>query len=136
VVIGALIIKHEKGLSDGQTVEEIRENPYLQYFLGFEEFSHTIPFDASLFVTIRKRLGEAAFENMTRAFIDRTTRIKNEQIKAKQSKKKTKGGDPPSSAKSTGNKGQLIIDATVAPADIKFPTDLDLVSGAREQSEY
>jgi len=34
-----------------------------------------------------------------------------------------------------GNKGHLIVDATVAPADIKFPTDHDLLNQAREKSE-
>jgi len=33
------------------------------------------------------------------------------------------------------NKGILILDATVCPQDIAFPTDLDLLSSAREKSE-
>jgi hypothetical protein len=33
------------------------------------------------------------------------------------------------------NKGRLIIDATACPQDIAYPTDLDLLSGAREKSE-
>ena len=37
VVIGAMIIKHKKSLSDEATIEEIRENPYLQYFIGNRE---------------------------------------------------------------------------------------------------
>ncbi len=36
---------------------------------------------------------------------------------------------------SGGNSGKLLIDATVAPADIKYPTDLDLLNEAREKSE-
>ena len=31
VVIGALIIKHKMNLSDKETIEIIRENPYMQY---------------------------------------------------------------------------------------------------------
>jgi len=38
MVIGAVIIKHKLCLSDEETVRQIQENPYLQYFLGFEEF--------------------------------------------------------------------------------------------------
>ena len=38
VAIGTLIIKERLGISDEETVEQISENPYLQYFLGFEEF--------------------------------------------------------------------------------------------------
>ena len=138
VVIGALIVKHEKCLSDEETVEEIRENPYLQYFLGLEEFTHDIPFDASLFVTIRKRLGEAAFEEISHSFLQRVEAIKKEQKKTankKSTKKKSSDQEPPKKSEQTSNKGQLILDATVAPADIKYPTDIDLLNSAREQSE-
>jgi len=137
-VIGALVVKHEKVLSNEETVEEIRENPYMQYFLGFEEFTHNIPFDSSLFVTIRKRLGEAAFEEMTQAFLHKVEEIKVQQKKAngkKAAKKKSSDEPPPKDPGQPSNKGQLILDATVAPADIKYPTDIELLNGAREQSE-
>ena len=39
VALGALIIKERLGTSDEETVEQIRENPYLQYFLGFKELN-------------------------------------------------------------------------------------------------
>jgi len=35
LVIGALIVKHKLHLSDEETVMQIQENPYLQYFVGF-----------------------------------------------------------------------------------------------------
>ena len=57
VVIGSLIIKHMCDLSDRETVQQIQENMYMQYFLGFSSFSDEEPFDASLFVEFRKRLG-------------------------------------------------------------------------------
>ena len=56
VALGALIIKERLGTSDEETVEQIRDNPYLQYFLGFEEYTETPPFEASMFVHFRKRL--------------------------------------------------------------------------------
>jgi IS5 family transposase len=34
IALGALIIKEKLGTSDRETVEQIRENPYLQYFIG------------------------------------------------------------------------------------------------------
>ena len=34
LVIGAVIIKHKLCLSDEETVQQIQENPYLQYFVG------------------------------------------------------------------------------------------------------
>ena len=56
VALGALIIKERLGTSDRETVEQIRENPYLQYFLGFREYDEDPPFHPSMFVHFRKRL--------------------------------------------------------------------------------
>ncbi len=36
MVLGALIIKYLKKLDDRGTIEKIRENPYMQYFIGLE----------------------------------------------------------------------------------------------------
>lgn len=55
-VIAALIIKHRLNLSDRETVDTIRENPYMQYMCGLNEYSDQRIFDPSLFVTIRKRI--------------------------------------------------------------------------------
>jgi IS5 family transposase len=57
VAIGALIIKHLNSLSDRETVLQIQENVYLQYFIGYSSFCNEAPFDASLFVEFRNRLG-------------------------------------------------------------------------------
>ena len=38
VILGAVIIKHLKNLSDVETILEIQENMYMQYFLGFSGF--------------------------------------------------------------------------------------------------
>ena len=40
MALGALIIKEKLGISDRETVEQIRENPYLQYFLGLSSYSN------------------------------------------------------------------------------------------------
>ncbi len=47
VALGSLIIQQRLGISDRETVEPIRENPYLQYFLGFSEYRDSPPFGAS-----------------------------------------------------------------------------------------
>lgn len=57
VVIGSLEIKHMCNLSDDETILQIQENMYMQYFIGYSGFSNQAPFDSSLFVEIRKRLG-------------------------------------------------------------------------------
>jgi len=62
VAIGALIIKHFKQLSDEETIQEIQENPYLQYLLGYLSYQFKPCFDPSLFVTIRRRLPARTIE--------------------------------------------------------------------------
>jgi len=50
LVIGAVIIKHKLCLSDEETVAQIQENPYLQYFVGLPGYQMEAPFAPSLFV--------------------------------------------------------------------------------------
>ena len=64
VLIGAVIIKHLLNVDDRETVAQITENMYLQYFLGYSSYIKEAPFDASLFVDIRKRLGEELISEM------------------------------------------------------------------------
>jgi IS5 family transposase len=132
VVIGAMIIKYKKGLPDEETIEEIKENPYLQYFIGYEEFSHKPPFDPSLFVTLRERLGIEPFEELTQAFIEGVRKAEEAQNK---SKDKGDFDSEESGTKQPERRGKLILDASVAPQDIKFPTDLDLLNDSREHTE-
>ena len=56
MALGALIIKEKCGFTDRETVEQITENPYLQYFIGLEKYQIEPPFDPSLMVHFRKRL--------------------------------------------------------------------------------
>ena len=55
MALGALIIKEKLGTSDRETVEQIRENPYLKYFLGLSAYSNEAPFEASMLVHFRAR---------------------------------------------------------------------------------
>jgi IS5 family transposase len=119
IALGALIIKERLGLSDEETVEQIRENPYLQYFLGYESYRGEAPFEASMMVHFRKRLGMEDLNWVQEKIAQR----------AQKKQEKPKEPDPP------GNSGQLIVDATVAPADIKYPTDVNLLNEAREKTE-
>ena len=65
MIIGAMIIKHKLNLADAETIEIIKENPYMQYFCGLNEFIDKPIFDPSLFVTIRKRISEDELNKMT-----------------------------------------------------------------------
>ena len=55
VALGALIIKERLGTSDEETVEQIRENPFLQYFLGLKGYEEELLFHPTMFVHFRKR---------------------------------------------------------------------------------
>jgi hypothetical protein len=132
LVIGAMIIKSKKSLADEEVIPEIQENPYLQYFVGLKAFTTKPIFDPSLFVTLRKRLGKEVFDELNAAFLEEVKKIEKAG-KQQNSKSKTKKSDakedPPT------HQGALIIDAVVAPQDIKFPTDLDLLNDSREHTE-
>ena len=67
VAFGALLIKERLGLTDRETVEALQENPYLQFFIGKDEFAHVRPFDASLMVDFRKRFGEQGLARISEA---------------------------------------------------------------------
>lgn len=56
MALGALIIQKKYGFSDRELVEEITENPYLQYFIGLPGYQETEPLNASLLVSFRKRI--------------------------------------------------------------------------------
>jgi transposase, IS5 family len=123
IVIGSLIIKHLCDLDDRETVAQISENIYMQYFLGYSSFTDEPPFDASLFVEFRKRLG---LEQIN-AINERIIKIKKDLESSNESKKDDKDDD--------SHKGSLILDATACPQDIAYPTDLDLLNDSREKSQ-
>ena len=61
-----LIIKERLRISDRETVEQIKENPYLQYFIGLREYSNRAPFEASMLVHFRDRLDVELIKRMNR----------------------------------------------------------------------
>ena len=58
LAFGALFIKQRLGLTDEETVEQIRENAYVQYFLGFASYASKAPLDPAMMVHFRKRFSE------------------------------------------------------------------------------
>ncbi|MGR9117584.1 MAG: IS5 family transposase [Gammaproteobacteria bacterium] len=161
LVIGAVLIKHKLCLSDVETVLQIQENPYLQYFVGLPGYQATAPFAPSLLVEIRKRMGEAVFEGFHRAIIDAHESKKpvkplcpsgyEPQAPADAAPRSEPDAGPteekPSNspeatfeqtepeATEPARRGQLILDATVVEQAIRFPTDLSLLNEEREFSE-
>lgn len=125
IALGALIIKGKSKLPDEELVEYIRESPYLQYFLGYEGYKDEIPFDPSMMVHFRKRLSGKILKEINALVIERATEEKEE------------GDDSDPSRGDTGgkNKGTLIVDATCAPEDMRFPHDVSLLDEARRKAE-
>jgi len=155
VAIGALIIKHLCNLSDRETILQIQENMYMQYFIGYSSFSHEEPFDPSLFVDIRKRLSLEHINEINEKILGL---IKSEEEANKQNNPSPNGNDqldtdvelPVKKDEPAGgqpgdnnekqpdvkpNSGGLIMDATACPQDIAYPTDLNLLNDSREKSE-
>ena len=141
LVIGAVIVKHKLCLSDRETVAQIQENPYIQYFVGLPGYQMEAPFVPSLFVEIRKRMGQSVFDAFQGAIIDAIEEVKPRQKAKAKKKPKDDDSEPPSNSGGTMDdedeerQGKLILDATVAPQAIRYPTDLSLLNEAREFTE-
>lgn len=127
LVIGAVIVKHKLCLSDEETIEQIRENPYLQYFVGLKEYQSEAPFVPTLFVEIRRRMGEETFSDFHQAIVGALEKRRKKPDKAR-------APDERDEPKQT-HKGKMIVDATVAEQAIQYPTDLSLLDESREISE-
>lgn len=136
LVIGSIMIKHLCNLDDRETIDQITENMYMQYFLGYSSFTPYAPFDPSLFVEFRKRLGMDNLNAINERIVAIKTRLgvlKDEShpesdTTDQQDKEKDDSGQ-------CENRGRVIFDASVGPQDIAYPTDLDLLSDAREKTE-
>ena len=141
LVIGAVIIKHKLCLSDEETVDQIRENPYLQYFVGLPGYQMEAPFVPSLFVEIRKRMGQSVFNVFQGAIIDAVESAKPKPKQKAKNKTDDSDDEPPTTPEGDGDEeaeerqGKLILDATVTPQAIRYPTDLSLLNEARQFSE-
>jgi transposase, IS5 family len=147
LVIGAVIIKHLLNLTDRETIQQIRENMFMQYFLGYSSFTNEEPFAPSLFVAIRERLSLGVVEEINRIVLECHLALHSQQQEAPQ----TPGKDPPDNpplpqnddqtalpqtdTPSKTHDGKLLVDATAAPQNITYPTDLKLINAARIKSE-
>ncbi|MGJ5634967.1 transposase, partial [Nostoc sp. CALU 1950] len=83
MALGALIIKEKLGISDRETVEQIKENPYLQYFVGISSYSNETPFVASMLVHFRERISAELVnkinQQMVKKMLETTSSIGNEK---------------------------------------------------------
>ena len=149
MILGAMIIKHKLNLSDAETIEIIKESPYMQYFCGLHEFTDKPIFDPSLFVTIRKRISKEELNKMTVKLLNRQKRLLEEKRKREEEEARKNDEEPPtpeledpnaaSFTDSQGRKheGVLKMDATCTDAEMLYPVDVDIIhDGCRKVTDY
>jgi transposase, IS5 family len=112
LMAGLAILKHTHNLSDEVLCERWLENPYYQFFCGEEFFQHRLVFDRSSLTRWRQRMGEERLQALLQESL--AVASKTEAIKPK-------------------DLGRVIIDTTVQPKNVMFPTDARLLNRAREK---
>lgn len=109
---GALLIKECLGITDEETVEQICENPYLQYLLGFKELCKTAPFDSLMMIHFRSRLTTEHHDLINSKIIAVATSSEEQDVEA------PTDDDDGSSSNGSKKSGKLLVDATCTPVDI------------------
>jgi IS5 family transposase len=112
LVAGLMILKHMESLSDESLCARWVENPYYQYFCGEHVFRHEAPFDRSSLTRWRQRLGEEALAALVQESL--SVAHKTGAIAAKDLER-------------------VVVDTTVQPKAIAFPTDAQLLRRAIEK---
>src|ERR1700726_4848985 len=112
LMAGLAILKHTYNLSDEVLCELWIENPYYQYFCGEEFFQHRLPLDRSSMTHWRHRMGEERLQALLQESLAVATRT---------------------GAMKPGDLARVIVDTTVQPKNITFPTDAKLMNRAREK---
>ena len=136
--LGSLLIQKEYGYSDRELVEQIKENPYYQYFIGLPGYEYKAPFVPSLLVEFRKRLDEnvlAEINEMIAAYNNPDDSSDDDSNGGGNSADNTNTENDKQSACEPENEGTLILDATCAPQNIAYPQDINLLNEAREKLE-
>ena len=120
LALGACMIQADYGFSDEEVTLQIQEAPYLQYFCGYNAYDDSKPpFDPSSMVYFRKRLTPEILGEI------------NEMILIKNKADATSNDDH----HDDHNSGTMIVDASCAPSQIKYPQDANLLNQARESTE-
>lgn len=112
LIIGLLMLQHIYDCSDEEVVSGWIENPYWQFFCGYDYFQWNFPIDPSSLTRWRNRLGKEGMEKILSATIHLA--IETKTVK-KQSLKK------------------VIVDTTVMPKNIAHPIDIRLYAKGCEK---
>jgi IS5 family transposase len=112
LIVGLLLLQHMHNLSDAEVVRSWVENPYWQYFCGYDFIQWELPINPSSLTRWRKRLGAGRLEkilSMTVSVAVESGTIAKKDLET------------------------VIFDTTVMPKNIEFPTDAKLLEKARVQ---
>jgi len=112
LMAGLAILKHSYDLSDEGLCERWVENPYFQYFCGEEFFQHRLVFDRSSLTRWRQRMGEVKLQVLLQESLAVATRTE---------------------AMKPSDLARIVVDSTVQPKAVMFPTDAKLLNRARER---
>ncbi len=144
MALGSLIIQTKYGYADIELVNQLTENPYYQYFIGLPGYQEVEPFEASSLVAFRKRLSAEILMEANEYLLETVSLTKKDNDNDNNSSSGT-GTDESTSEPETPeipetltipeNKGTLIIDATCAPSNIRYPQDFSLLNEARVKLE-
>lgn len=139
LALGACLIQQEYGYSDEEIVMQIQENAYLQYFCGYSGYDDSKPpFDSSSMVHFRKRLTPEIIAEINEMII-REAQKNNSAKDSSDDDNNDKGNGNSEHTENVDNKpqnsGTMIVDATCAPQNIKYPQDIELLNEAREKLE-
>ena len=110
LLVGLHYLKHTYNESDESVVEKWVENPYWQYFCGYEYFQHKLPCHPTLLVKWRQRIKAEGVEKMLKEIL--STAVRNATLDAKEVER-------------------VNVDTTVQEKAIAFPTDARLYEKAR-----
>ena len=140
MALGSVLIKiHYEGMSDKELTKEIAMNPYLQYFLGLQEYRYECPFDASMMTRFRQRISAEMVAWVNDEINGRRTAAEKEEEDDKDDDSDSSGSsgeeESTSDENEEENQGTLILDATCVPQNIRFPTDASLLNEGRQKAE-
>jgi IS5 family transposase len=130
MALGSLIIQTKYGFSDKELVEQLTENPYYQYFIGLSGYQKTAPFEASVLVAFRKRISATMLMEINECLLENATKEKDKDNDDDSNSKPNSNSslDNEKDVEEIENSGTLILDATCAPSNIRYPQDYSLLN--------
>lgn len=131
--LGSLLIQKQYNYSDRELVEQIRENPYYQYFIGLPGYQDKAPFAPSVLVSFRKRLTDEIVGEINEMIAEFNSI--DDDHHSDGGNGTDESNKPENSGEDSKNEGTLILDATCAPQNISYPQDVNLLNEARVDLE-